>query len=424
VHVVITFLARSRGYVWGIVDQAFSSLANFGLTLLAGRVLGPEGLGVIVVGMTTYFLVVNAQRALLTTPLVTSSAARKDWARRRAIRRGLTVSLTYGLLATALVLVVGAAVSGHAGRGLLIMAPWLLAALLQDFWRAILFQEQRPAAAALNDGCWALVMVVVAPLAWVIGTDWAIAACWGLGALAGALLGLAQLRVRPLSPILSLTWWRLRLWPFGRWLALEGGVYWGMYATAILVLGTIIGSTGLGGLQAAQSLFAPLSLLLPALALPGLPAMTRRVARSSGAAMVLALQISAVATVLASLYVGVMILLGGSALPYVFGDSFEGYSDLAVPIGALQLATGLAAGMNLFLRAQQRGRDLLWIMVVGAGASTAFSCLFASMTGTTGAAWGFVAGATAGTAMSAALAMRAYRSRREASARLGSEVPS
>jgi O-antigen/teichoic acid export membrane protein len=399
---------RSRGYVWGFVDQAFSSATNFGLTLFAGRALGPGGLGVVVIGISGYLLALGFQRSLLTTPLVSSSAALNSDDRVLAIRRGLTMELLGALGATLILFLLGLLVPGHAGRGFLIVAPWLLPALMQDFWRTVLFQERRAEAAAANDACWAVVMVLTAPLAWMSGNDWAIVGCWGSGALAGAFLGFAQLRVRPESLLDAFSWWQARLWPFGRWLGIEGAAYAVTSSATVFLLNGLLGAKALGGLRAAQTIFAPLTLILPAISLPGLPAITRTLAVSPRAAIGLATRLSLLVVALAAVYVAAMVLLGGGLIPYVFGSSFDAFTNLAVPIGAWQLMGALGVGFGLFLTAQQRGRDLLVIVLTGAVASITFVSLLAWTSGVIGAAWGFAIGAGTATALTVALALRSY----------------
>jgi len=398
-----------RAYVWGFVDQGFSSATNFALILLAGRALGPAGLGIVVIAVAVYLLVLAAQRALLTDPLVSASAALGSADRLSAIRRGLTVDLAGATGATLLAVVLGVVVPGHTGRGLLIIAPWLLPALVQDYWRTILFQERRAKAAALNDACWATSMALAAPLAWMLDTDWAIAACWGSGALAGALLGFAQTHVRPHPLRAAFSWWRARAWPFGRWLAVEGVVYAVASSALVFLLNGLLGASALGGIRAAQSLYAPLTFILPAVALPGLPAMTRRLAASPAAAIGLAMRLSGAVAGLAALYGGTMVLLGRDLLPLVFGASFKSYTNLALPISTWQVVAGLGAGFSLFLTAQQRGRDLLLVGAAGSVGSLVFVSLSAWAGGVTGAAWGFSLYAAVASALSVILAVRAYR---------------
>ena len=111
---------------------------------------------------------------------------------------------------------------------------------------------------------------------------------------------------------------------------------------------------------------------------------------------------------LAALYVGAMVLLGGSLIPYLFGSSFAEFANLAAPIGTWQLVSALAAGFGIFLVAQQRGRDLVVIRVTGAVASTASISLLAWTSGVVGAAWGFAVGGGFVTVLTVVLAFRCY----------------
>ena len=371
--------------------------------------VGPGGLGVVVLGFAGYLLLLGFQRALLTTPLVSSSAALESAGRLLAIRRGLTIGLVGALGATLVLLLLGLTVPGNAGRGFLIFAPWLLPALVQDFWRAVLFQERRAKAAAMNDALWLVTMVLTAPIAWLVGTDWAVVACWGLGASAAALLGFAWTRLRPARLRSAFSWWRTRLWSFGRWLGAEGVVYAFTSTATVFLLNALLGAESVGGLSAAQSLFAPLSLILPAIALPGLPEMARMLAVSPRAAIALAGRLSALVTALAALYVGTMVLSGGRLIPLVFGVDFDPYASLAMPLGTWQIVVGLGAGFGLFLTAQERGRDLLAVRIMGSVASMVCVVLLAWKSGLTGAAWGFSVGAATATALSIGLAFRSYR---------------
>jgi O-antigen/teichoic acid export membrane protein len=67
-----------------------------------------------------------------------------------------------------------------------------------------------------------------------------------------------------------------------------------MQVMTVLLAG-VLGVAELGGLRAAQSLFALMTLLGPGLAMVGLPAITRRLDASVPTARALAVRISAVA---------------------------------------------------------------------------------------------------------------------------------
>jgi O-antigen/teichoic acid export membrane protein len=266
---------RGRGFAWGFLDQVFSSATNFGLSVLAGRLLGPGGLGVVAVGFSCCILAQSFQRALVTEPLVVASSSGDDSQRAHAARSALTVVLAGGVVTALGVGVAGLAVGGSVGRGLVLFAPWLVPVLIQDYWRAVLFRDTRGRAAAVNDGLWIVAMALTAPLAWKLDATWAVLASWGAGAAVSAGFGFVQARVRPARLPSAWRYWREDIWPFGRWLAAEGAVLAVGSQASVVILAAVLGTAALGGLKAAQTLFAPLSLLSSAASFPGLPALTR-----------------------------------------------------------------------------------------------------------------------------------------------------
>jgi O-antigen/teichoic acid export membrane protein len=378
---------RRKAVGWGFVDQGLSSATNFGLSVLAGRLLGPQGLGTVFLAFSVYLIALMLQRSLITEPLLAVTSTLDPDQRAKTAGRGLTMSLVGGMLATALVLVLATVTTGVIGTALFLIVPWLVASMIQDFWRSLLFRDGRGAVATANDAVWLLVMVLAVPIGWSVRTDSAVMAVWGLGACAGALLGFWQTRVFP-SPVQDAWgWWRNRAWPFGKWNAATSIV--GTVGSNVegFVLVGIIGAGALGGFRAVQSLFAPLSLIGPAVGLPGLPAVARAYAEDFRRARALALGISAIA-VAASLGFFVFLLLGGwQLLPFFFGATFEQYRNLMFPVAVGQTFAAAAVGFPLLIKVQQRGRFLLlsrlFVTVVGLGLVVAGAAEF----GLPGAVW-------------------------------------
>jgi O-antigen/teichoic acid export membrane protein len=402
---------RSSGrwsFAFGLLDQSLSSATNLGLTLLAGRLLGPSGLGTVFVAFSFYIVALGVQRALLTTPLVAAMAARSDDARKRATEAGLTIVFIGGALMTLAFVGGGLLIPVSGARGLLLFVPWLLPSLVQDYWRAVLFQERRGGQATLNDFAWAIGMGAIAAVAYSWPSQFSVVSAWGAGATAGAVLGFFQVRRRPALPRSAARWWLKEVWPFGRWLGAEVTLYSAISWGTVLTLAAVLGAYGLGGLQAAQSLFAPLSLLSSAVTLPGLPAVTRALAVSFSSALRLAVRISVAVVGLAFAYVLLAGAGGGGLLAVVFGSRFRTFHDLIYPIGAWQLAAAAGVGLQIFIRSQQRGRALfltrLCVSIVGYCAITTL----AATHGVSGAAWGFAIGSATETVLLAAIARRSY----------------
>jgi O-antigen/teichoic acid export membrane protein len=380
--------ADSRGFAWGFASQGASSVTNLGLSLLAGRLLGPSGLGSIFVGFSFYLLAIGFQRSLITDPLLAATASLDEGARRGATRSALTMTLLLAAAATILLIVIAVAIPGRIGQGLILFVPWLVPALAQDFWRSVLFRDRRGAAGALNDTLWFAGMAVTLPLVLLVRTDWIVIANWGFGALVATVAGFIQSGITPAGTRTSVRWWRMRAWKLGRWLAAETIVYTIASQLLVFILAGILGTRPLGGLRAVGTLFGPLTLLAPALALPGLPALSRVSAESAARAVRLALSMGVLAILLTGCYLAIAAAAGDQLLEWVFGPSFTPFGALILPIGVGQILIAGTMGFALLLKAQARGKALLAARIVGSVSSLVLVLSLAATHGVTGAAWG------------------------------------
>jgi O-antigen/teichoic acid export membrane protein len=400
----VGFTKRVRPFVWGFASQAASSATNFGLSLVAALVLGPTGLGTVFVGFSFYLLSLGFQRALIVDPLVAASSTLEGEERSEATRAAFTMCLVWGGFSTLLVAVAGIVAPGDLGNGLILFVPWLVPSLVQDFWRVILFREGRERAAVANDLLWAAGMALSLSLLALSRNEWIVVSTWGLGAVGGMTIGYFQAGVRPTTPMRSFTWWRGKAWPLGRWLTAEGIVYSIGSQGLVFVLVLVLGTQSLGGLRAVQTLFAPLTLLAPAIALPGLPELSRQTARSRERARRLALFLGMAAAALTGGYVLLASLGGRRFLGLVFGEGFSGFASLLLPVGVGQLLIASSVGFALLLKAQRRGKALLWTRVVGSAVAFGLASVLAVSYGVKGAAWGMAAGSAANALLVSVLA--------------------
>jgi O-antigen/teichoic acid export membrane protein len=398
--------AAPRLFAWGFIAQAFSSATNFCLTLIAGRLLGPAGLGVVVVGFGAYQLVAGLQRAIVMHPIVADAAPLRGAERRWLAQSGLTVVACCGLFATFVVGVVGLAVAGPVGRGLLLFAPWLVAAVLQEFWKAILFQEGRGIAAAVSDFVRFSVMALSLPVALVWTHDYVVVSGWGLGAAAGLAAGFAWVPGRPEQLRKAFAAWRERAWGLGRWLAAREIVYQMFTYSSVLILALILGTNGLGGLRSAEALFSPFSLVAAALVLPALPALSRAAAVSHRQALRLAVRICAVAVGFGLTYMAVMAFVGPWLLVHLFGSSFSPFTNLVWPMAAVQVLNAAGVAFTLLLLAEKRGRASLVSGVAASAATIVSATALALVYGVQGAVWGMATGSGVGSVAVIYLALR------------------
>ena len=349
-------MKRLQKLSWGVADQAASSATSFLLMIVGAHQLGPSKLGEVVLGFTSYVVLLGFGRALVTQPLVVASSAAAPGDAATDTRSGITVTVLIGASGSVVMAALGVLLGGAAGRGLLLFAPWMTMALLQDYWRSVLFRDGRGRAAAINDTIWLVAMAVGVSATWAMESEWGVVASWGFGATVAALLGVAQTRVRPLSLTRSWSLWRGYGWPFGRWLAAETiGYTAGTYA-AVFVIAGLLGTAAIGGLRAVQTVFGPITILAPAVSLPALPVLVRRLHHSIARAKAMTVQLSTLLVCATVAYVLILSLAGGrTILGITFGHDFERYAILIVPVALAQAAEAGSQGFRMLLQAAQRG---------------------------------------------------------------------
>jgi O-antigen/teichoic acid export membrane protein len=380
--------ARLVSLSWGVIDQTFSSATNLGLAVIAGRIAGPSGLGVVYLGFSAYLVLLTMQRALVTDPLIVGSASRSVEERAVAGRRALAVIISAAAVATAVSLVLGLLLPTSIGTGLLLFVPWLIGALVQDFWRALLFRDGRGAAAALNDGVWAAAMAVSIPLLFVLRNQWVVVLTWGVGALAGGVLGFLQTGLRPAGLTVSIRWWRAHAWPLARWLGPEAALFVVQLQVVVFALVAILGTADVGGLRAVQAVFAPMSLLAQAITFPGLPMLATMAVTSRRLARTWALRLSAIGVGLVLAYLTVLSILPRHLVGAVFGSAFDRFDSLIPPIGVFQLLSAVTLAIGLLVKAEGRVRALLLSTAIAAVATVTLTVVLAFAGGITAATWG------------------------------------
>jgi O-antigen/teichoic acid export membrane protein len=401
-------LRRSSGFAglsWGLIDQGFSSATNLGLSVIAGRAAGPGGLGVVFLGFAAYLMILTMQRALVTEPLVVASASHSAEERASAARNALAIVITGAVVASALLLLIGLLIPAPDGPGLVVFVPWLGSALVQDFWRAVLFRDGRGAAAALNDGLWAAVMILTIPLILVSRDPWIVVLTWGAGALAGGAIGFVQTGLRPANLRASMRWWVGHAWPLARYFAPEALLLVIQLQFGIFALAIILGTADVGGLRSVQAVFAPMTLLTQAIAFPGLPMLTKLSGQSRRLARGWALRLSALAVALVLAYLLAVALFPHHLLGVIFGPDFDRFDDLIPPVAVLQLLLAGSLGFAILLKAEGRGRALLASRAIGAMFTGVLTITLALASGLTAATWGMTIAWATGAVSTTVLAL-------------------
>jgi len=344
-----------------VTDQVVSSGSNFATGVAVARLSGISQFGQYMVVVVFWLVLVGLHRALITDPMVVTSRDADDL--RSRLAHGLAAEVVYGC-AAGLVVALGGALAlagGHSlGGPLLAMSVWVPGLLVQDYWRAMAFQQARPGDALANDMVFVVVQAVATLVFALVGwrsVGYMISA-WGMGGMAGAAYGFRRF------PAISnpAEGWRMlgRLWHQSRWLLADFGTGYLTDQATLLLAAALLSSVAFGGFRAATTLIGPILILLLAEMNLGLPEATRRACSDDPDALPhFARRLSAVTFTCVAAYGVLVSLAGGPLLRIVYGAGFVTFSPL-VTLGALAYAVAsLSTGEGIALKAGGR-MTLVW----------------------------------------------------------------
>lgn len=377
------------------IDQCFSSASNFAVGVVVARVAGPAGLGAYSVAYAVWLVLAVVHRAMVTDPMAIDGDARRDDAHTR-LQSGASAEITFGVVVAIGMAACAAAVmvggQHNVGLALLVLAPFVPFLLVQDYWRWVGFMQARPAQSLLNDtifNCIMAVLLVVLIVCGLRSPSVAIVA-WGVGAAVAAVYGARQFRVVPKRQG-GVAMMRSR-WHMSKWLLASGVTGWGSNQAWPIFAAPGVGSAGLGGVRAAQSLVAgPSLVLLQAGGSMGLPEASHGLERHGWAGLK---RVARWVTVLGMVSVGAVAALvfvaGSTILSKVYGPEFVKYTLTAQIIGLAWLVQTVSLGSVLVLKATRRTRQLSNIGFVTFFVSAVTLVTFSYAWGVEGTAWAMV----------------------------------
>lgn len=382
-------LAGGRRASITVADQAVSSSSNFALSAVVAHASGPAGLGTFSIAYAAWQLVAAMHRSLITDPMAIEGDARGAWAR-AGVRSGFGAELVLGLVGTVCLGAIGLAVGLAGWRsfsfGLLALAPWMPALLVQDYWRWVGFLTRRPGLSLANDIVFDCVQAgaFAAVLLSHDNSVWLLVGSWGLGAVAGMLYGMAQHRCFP-SVTGGLRLLRQR-WTIGRWIAGSSMVGAASSQGYAVVVAALLGPAALGGLNAARTMVSgPAGVLIQAGGSVGLPEASRAYSeRGVGGLISVARRVTAAGLASFALMIGIVAIWGRPLLSLLYGPQFAHFWGIAVLIGIAYLLLGFTLGPILILKTLRLTRWLMLaqaVLLVVSVASTAALCLPFGVTG-------------------------------------------
>jgi O-antigen/teichoic acid export membrane protein len=346
---------RAR-FVVTATDQCVASLSNFAVGVAIARIAGIAALGAYSLAYVIWLALADVHRSLVTDPMAIENDVRRTDPRQE-IRIGMAAELSLGLGLAAPVAALGLALllgGQHAyGVAFLALAPWLPFLLVQDYWRWVGFMKGEPEKALVNDVVFDVVQAGAFGLLFVVGLRSSVLAigAWGVGALAGSLLGLRQHAVGP--AIRGGIDRMRRRWGMTRWLLGGSLTTWGASQAYVVLTGAMLGPAGIGGLRAALSLVnGPSVVLLQAGGSVGLPEASRALREHGWGGLQRVERIVSAASVASVVAVGLVVLFFGRTLLVVlYGHQFAKFASTADLLALSVLIGTLSVGAVLALKA-------------------------------------------------------------------------
>jgi O-antigen/teichoic acid export membrane protein len=395
-------VTRARRPVLGIAGQLLNAATNVVTVYAASLLLRPDAFGEFALAFTAITVVLAAGRGLVGTTMQVHLPALEDTPRRDAERSALGFTLIIGALAAGALWLLG---SG----AVVWLAPWVVAALVQDAGRYVFLATGRQGSALLLDVAWAVAQVATIGVALLLDapvTITLLATAWGVGALAGAVLFVVLTGLWPTRP--------------GPWVRTTRDVAGWLTAVAViaqlelylvlLLTGTLLGAREAGGLRAVQLLaYQPAMVLLGALAVVVTPMMVR--ARHSREAMTAVGRRVLVAVAPVIVVLVAVALLREELMTLLFGQ-YVAMSALVVPIALQGVLAAMAVAPLTKLLALRRGRAVFGVQAARLVLIVTLAFAGLSVAGPTGLAWGLAVGSLLVLALllgTAALATRAIR---------------
>lgn len=392
----------------GVADQAASSLTNFGVIVLAARVLGVDSFGAFSIVYGIYVLIISAVQSYVGQALVLLQGSREqlEFESARALKFSIFLGLAVGFSLALLGLVVPSL-----GMPFVVLGVLMPLLLLQDTTRFCVSLLRAPAFALASDMLWIVLLVaggaallkVTEPSALVITLLWSVS---------GSISGLFSL-------ILLSAWSRgshlnvnefVRSGYLGKRFLFEFAVIRGVGQILGISIGALVSISSAGAFRAAMTLFGPLNVLLNAVNAFAIP-LLRQLSAARQERYLLALTVG-----FAALAAGGTAFLMAMPRPWgmvVFGESWLGTRELVVPFGVQ--AIGIAVSTVAFVAIRMISPTLtLRLRIIAASIQIIAFFTGIWLGGVQGAAWGITVASIA-QALLAVLQYRQIRNLRDRS---------
>jgi O-antigen/teichoic acid export membrane protein len=381
--------------LWTLADQLISSGTNSVLMFVVAREVSKVDFGAFSVAFAVFAVIIGFSKAAGAQPLSIRYSGAPEAVFARAAARATGAALLLGVIAGAGCALAGAAIGGLTGSALVTLGLVLPGLLVQDQWRQVFFAQGRPAAAAANDGVWAVVQLIGVTL--LLARHVTLAApmllAWGASAAVAALIGVAQAGFWP-APGRALDWVREHR-DINGYLALEFITIQGALNASLLIIGVIGAVELVGALRGVQTLLGPTTVLAMGLISWAIPEFSRRTDMTAAARMRAAYLLSAaVASVgivwgLGFLFLGTVRVGGHQLGQTLLGDTWSQTHHLLALSILQQAGAASTVGVSCMLIALGRAKNTFRLNVIAAPQLLLYPVIGVALGGGTGAVLGF-----------------------------------
>ena len=342
---------RSRT-VWTLIDQAISSLTNFGISFAALRGLNAGEYGSFVVAYTTYSLSVMLVRGLISEPLMIRVHDRQA----EPSPHGPVLAASIGVGLGSMLAVGGLFAPPVVRFPLWALAIGMPGLLLQDTWRFTFFASGMPARSVVNDSLWGLLVLVGITMGAFFGdlSAGGYVLVWGLGGTVAGVLGFLQTADR--GRVGGLWGWYRAHSDLGLRFAAQVALGQGVRQAVIFAIGAISGLAVLGAISGAQVVFGPLRVLLLG-AVPIGVAEGARIRRSDPEVLSRFIRGIAGSLGVAALGVGLLLVTAPGLGAWVSGQNWDVIRPLLIPTALWMAGLGWTQASRIGLRVLERASE-------------------------------------------------------------------
>lgn len=375
---------------WGAIDQGLSSATNFALMLITVKSVSVQDFGTFSLVYLVYIMVLPIARSTGTMPYTIRQAKAHSAHVAEATTASVRYAFALGLVAGGVCLGLAAVASPSARAPFAVLGLCFPLLLVQDAVRGVLFFRSEFLRATVNDGVWAVIMLIVIVPIVVTGADASAVfflGAWGVGGAVAGIFGLFQLTLR-LKLVSPLRWLR-------EYADLARPLFLNIVFTILpaqltyLLMPAVSSVTELGTVRAAYVLFGVLNVVYTTASMVSLPyasrlepARQRRFAAWLSGAMALI-----------SFLWGVLIMLLPAAIGRgIIGPAWDTTGSVRMILAVSLVAEGITIGPTTALAALQMPERMARVRYVTAPLTLVVGLALAARWGANGVALGFAIG--------------------------------